>query len=151
MSCDPRYQLIQFNSVGDEVMRVQLPDDMRPHHAVETATATFVVSRLNLQLNQHQIVEVNNVGEVLRQFSGQRLSSLGRTRHIAVDSRGNILVADCDNSCIMLLDSRLTLRRTIINKLNYKPWRLCYNEQSGQLLVGLLDRGGVAVFDVLCR
>ena len=151
-SLDP-YQLIQFDEVGDELRRVLLPDDMRPEHAVESPAGTFIVSRYNTPLDQYQVAEVNTGGEVLRQFSGSRLPSLGLTPRVAVDSHGNIFVADHDNRCILLLDSRLTLRRTVIDKyqLNYtRPSRLCYIEQSGQLLVGLLQ-GGVAVFDMLCR
>jgi len=148
----PHHQLIQFDSVGDELIRVQLPDDMAPEHAVESPTGSFIVSLYNYELKQDQVVEVNNVGVVLRKFSGSRLSSLGFTQHVAVDSEGHIFVADRDNHCILLLDSQLNLRCTIIDKHqlnNERPRRLCYNEQSGQLLVGLVDT--VMVFDVLCR
>jgi len=143
------HQLIQFDEVGDELRRVQLPDDMDPWHAVESPTGTFIVSRYNYQLKQGHVSEVNTGGEVLRQFSGSHLSPL-RTPHVAVDSHGNILVADQDNSRILLLDDHLTLLRVIIDKhqLNDKsPDRLCYIEQSGQLLVVL--SGDVEVFDVL--
>ena len=101
---------------------------------------------------QSDVVEVNPDGEVLRQFSGSRPSSLGSTPHVAIDSHGNIFVADRHNRRILLLDAHLSLRRVIDeHQLNDKlPWRLCYREQSGQLSVGLY-RGGVAVFDVLCR
>ena len=152
-SRDPRRQLIQFNSVGDELTRVQLPDDMTPQHAVESPTGSFIVSLHNYQLEQYQVVEVNNVGVVLRNFSDSRLSSLSLTERVAVGSQGHIFVADYDNRCILLLDSQLDLRRTIIDEhqLNNKvPYRLCYNEQSGQLLVGSTYPGHVMVFDVLC-
>ena len=147
-------QLRQFDADGDELRRVQLPDHMAPRHAVESPTGTFIVSRKNTQLEQYQVVEVNIGGEVLRQFSGSRLTSLGRTEHVAVDSHGNIFVADEDNCHILLLDDHLSLRRVIIDEhqLNYEwPWRLCYREDKGQLLVGLFRGGKVAVFDVLCR
>ena len=140
-------QLIQFDAVGDELRRVQLPGDMIPRHAVESPTGTLIVSHYNVLL--HKVSEVNTGGEVLRQFSGSHLSPL-RTPHVAVDSHGNILVADQDNSRILLLDDHLTLLRVIIDKhqLNDKsPDRLCYIEQSGQLLVVL--SGDVEVFDVL--
>ena len=72
--------------------------------------------------------------------------------HVAVDSHGNIFVADYDNLRILLLDAHLTLRRVIIDEhqLNYKrPRRLCYREQSGQLLVGFYQGDSVSVFDVV--
>jgi len=102
-------------------------------------------------MEQYQVSEVNTGGEVLRQFTGSRLSSLSRPEHVAVDSLGNIFVADSDNHRILLLDAHLTLRRVIIDEhqLNDKqPWRLCYREQSGQLLVAFAE-GGVSVFDVV--
>jgi len=145
------HQLIQFDEVGDELRRVQLPRDMRPVHAVESPTGTFIVSRYNYQQEQHDVSEVNTGGEVLRQFSGSHLPSLGYTPHVAVDSHGNILVADQHKHRILLLDAHLTLLRVVVDQhqLNYKePLCLCYIEQSGQLLVGLDD---VKVFDVLCR
>jgi len=152
------HQLREFDSDGDELRRVQLPHDMPPYHAVESPTGTFIVSRYNKQLYEEQrvdqgdVVEVNTGGEVLRQFSGPRLSSLGFTPHVAVDSHGHIFVVDYHNhrNRILLLDAHLSLRRIIIDEHRHKYWRLCYREQSGQLLVGF-SKAGVAVFDVLCR
>ena len=152
----PTRQLREFDSEGDELRRVQLPHDMEPLHAVESPTGTFIVGRYKYQeqdVYQGDVVEVNTGGEVLRQFSGSRLSSLGKTPHVAFDSHGNIFVADWSNRRILLLNAHLSLRRVIIDEhqLNYKsPLRLCYREQSGQLWVGL-GKGVVAVFDVLCR
>jgi len=145
-------ELMQLDDAGNELRRVQLPEYMRPEHAVESPSATFIVGHQNTELNyQYQVSEVNTAGQVLRQFSGSRLSPLGYLEHIAVDSRGNIFVADRDSGRILLLDAQLALRRVIIDEhhLNNLPYRLCYNEQSGQLMVGFLS--GVAVFDVRKR
>jgi len=144
-------QLRQFDADGDELRRVQLPDHMEPLHAVESPTGTFIVGLNNTQLKQRQVVEVNTGGEVLRQFSGSRLTSLF-THHVAVDSHGNIFVPDEDNRHILLLDKHLSLRRVIIDEhqLNYKPpLRLCYREDKGQLLVAFWDIKAVSVFEVL--
>jgi len=145
-------QLMQLDSLGNELRRVQLPDHMNPLHAVESPTTTFIVTDRNIQLNQYQVSEVNTDGQVLHQFNGSRLSPLGWTRHIAIDSHGNVLVANYGNSRILLLDAKLRLRRLIIDEhlLNDRqPRRLCYKESTGQLLVGFYDEK-VAVFDVLC-
>jgi len=165
-------QLRQFDAAGgDELRRVGLPDYMEPEHAVESPIGTLIVSYRNRQLYSHcpccdprtrdpgQVSEVSTEGQVLRQFS----RSLDWPRHIAVDRQGNIFVADSDKRHILLLDAQLALRRVIIDarQLSYRrpgslryveqrPRRLCYMEQSGQLLVGFCD-GGVAVFDVLQR
>ena len=143
-------QLIQFDAHGDELRRVQLQDSAYPWHAVESPTGTFIVGLYNKQLKHSQVTEVNTGGEVMRQFG----SPLGDTQdlHVAVDSHGNVFVADCDNHHILLLDDHLSLRRVIIDEhqLNEKPRRLCYREQSGQLLVAL-ENGGITVFDVLRR
>jgi len=149
-------QLIHLDAGGDELRRVPLPDYMHPHHAVESPSGTFIVSHSNTQLKQQQVSEVNTEGQVLRQFSG---SSLGQPLHILADSRGNIIVADTFYCRILLLDAKLALRRVIVDEhlLNYqKPWRVCYVEQSGQLLVefdviSFHDKKRVAVFDLLRR
>jgi len=144
-------QLMQFDADGNELSRVDLPDDMLPRHAVESPTGTFIVGHHNTQLKQRQVSEVNTGGEVLRQFTGSRLLSLSEPTHVAVDSHGNIFVAESDNRRILLLDAHLTLRRIILDEhqLNYKqPRRLCYREQSGQLLVGF-NEPVVSVFDVV--
>ena len=143
-------QLIQFDAVGDELCRFSLSD---PQRAVESPTGTFIVSHKSTRLKQWRVSEVNTRGRVLRQFSGSRLLPLGYTPHVAVDSQGNIFVADWDRRQILLLNSELALRRVIIDEhqLNDKiPWRLCYNEQSRQLLVGFVGED-VAVFAVIRR
>ena len=84
-------QLMQLNEAGDELRRVQLPEYMRPEHAVESPSATFIVSHENTELNQNQVSEVNTEGQVLRQFSGSRLSPLGEPEHIAIDSQLSLI------------------------------------------------------------
>lgn len=141
-------QLMQFDADGDELRRLQLPDDMKPWNAVESPAGTFIVSTFNTPMDHGQVIEINSTCQVLRQFS----SSLGRTPHVAVDCRGNIFVADFDNCRILLLSTHLTLRRVIIDEHhlnNEHPRRLCYVEHSGQLLVAFYR--DVAVYDVLGR
>jgi len=154
-------QLIQFDAAGgDELRRDGLPDYMDPRHAVESPIGTFIVGHKNTQLNQDQVSEVSTEGQVLRHFSG---SSLDWPAYIAIDRQRNVFVADSVKRHILLLDVQLALRRVITDarQLSYRrpgslryveqrPQRLCYMEQSGQLLVGFSE-GSVAVFHVLQR
>jgi len=153
-------QLRQFDAAGgDELRRVGLPDYMAPLHAVESPTGTFIVGHSNTQLRQWHVSEVSTEGQVVRQFSS---SSLSWPEHIAVDRQGNILLADSRNRRILLLDAQLSLCRVIIDErqlsfrlprrrhVEQQPLRLCYMEQSGQLLIGFFYCN-VAVFDVLQR
>jgi len=145
--------LAQFDAVGDELRLACLPRYMDPDHAVESPTGTFIVSYRHTELMQWQFSEVNTEGQVLRQFSGTR-PTLGNTPHIAVDSQGNIFAVsrDRDRRRILQLDRQLAVCCIIIDEhqLNSRqPRRLCFVEQSGQLLVGM--GYSVAVFDMLHR
>ena len=141
-------ELMQYDAEGNELRRIQLEADMKPEHAVESPSRTYIVSHEKTQLGQHQVSEVNADGKVLRHFGGSRLSSLGQSPYIAVDTHGNIFVAEHESRHILVLDAQLKFRRVVIDEhqLNYQPHRLCYREQSG-LLVGF--HLGAAVYDVL--
>jgi len=144
-----------FDADGRELRPICLPDYMEPLHAVESPTGTFIVSHFNRDLKQYQVSELDREDRVLRHFAGSRLVPLGEPIHLAVDSRGMVFVADFDNCRVLLLDARLQLHRVVIDErqLNNKlPWRLCYKERSGHLLVGFAGIGRcIAVFDVLRR
>ena len=115
VTSDDTRELIQFDAIGDELRRVQLPRDIPPRHAVESPAGTFIVSHYNTQVRgQHRVSEVNTGGEVLRQFSGSHVSPLLWASRVAVDSRGNIFLADSRR--ILLLDDHLILRRVIVDE-----------------------------------
>jgi len=139
-------KLMQFDANGVEQRCVSLPEGTAPYHAVESPAGKLVVVHSNTQQKEWQVSELDGEGRVLHHFS----ESLNWPDHIAVDSRGNIFVADTRNRRILLLDAQLTVCRAIINEdlLNgEEPRRLCYMKESGQLLVGLDN--SVSVFEVL--
>jgi len=143
-------QLLQFDAGGEQLRRVDLPECVDPEHTPSSRRPawTFIVGHYSLLDRQHQLSEVGAGGEVLRQFSA---AHLGRIQHVAGDSRGHAFVAV--DGRVLLLDAQLALRRVVVDEhrlSNKKPRRLCYVEQSGQLLV-VLGRRSVAVFDVFRR
>ena len=89
------------------------------------------------------------VNQLLNQYP-EAHPQLGLATHVAVDSRGNVIVVDHDNSRVLLFDDQLMFRRVVVDLMNYRePCRLCYRDDSEnrhKLLVGF--RLGVAVFDV---
>jgi len=116
-------------------------------HAVESPTGLLIVSTIqyNKGKNHHLVRKVNTAGQVIN--CSPALDSIP---HMAVDSKGNVLVAypECQ---ILLIGPELRQWHAIVdeNQLSYEqPMRLCYIEQSGQLLVGLKNRGSVAVYNV---
>jgi len=114
-------------------------------HAVESPTGLLIVSHYNKGKKHHQVSKVNTAGKVIN--CSPALDSIP---HMAVDSKGNVLVAYPERQ-ILLFGPELMQWHAIVdeNQLSYEqPMRLCYIEQSGQLLVGLKNRGSVAVFNV---
>ena len=78
--------------------------------------------------------EVDVTGRLLRTFTDVKWPS-----HLSLDSEGRVLVADCLNHRILLLNIELQLQRVLIDtnpqlKLG-GPERLCYDELSSRLYV----------------
>jgi len=115
-------------------------------HAVELPTGLLIVSHYIREKKHYQVSMVNTAGQLFNSSP-----ALHTIPHMAVDSKGNVLVAYPDNRQILLIGPELRQWHAIVdeNQLSYEqPMRLCYIEQSGQLLVGLKNRGSVAVFNV---
>jgi len=79
--------------------------------------------------------EVDVTGRLLRTFT----DDVGGPQHLSVDSEGRVLVADCDNHRILLLNSEPQLQRVLIDTVSQvklrKPSRLCYDELTSRLCV----------------
>src|SRR5664279_1320165 len=89
-----------------------------------------------------QFAELDGEGRVLRVFGGLRGDGpyqLNKPRYLSLDVDGRVLVADCDNRRILLLDSKLKLERVLLsadNKLDSELYCMYFNRQTGQLTVG---------------
>ena len=135
--------LRQFDVHGVELRRVDVSGIT---HAVELPTGLLIVSHYIREKKHYQVSKVNTAGQLFNSSP-----ALHTIPHMAVDSKGNVLVAYPDNRQILLIGPELRQWHAIVdeNQLSYEqPMRLCYIEQSGQLLVGLKNRGSVAVFNV---
>jgi len=70
--------------------------------------------------------------------------------YLSLDSEGHVLVADCWNDRILLLNSQLQLQRVLVDTNSqvklWLPKRLCYNELTSQLYVA--HRGSISLFNL---
>jgi hypothetical protein len=102
----------------------------RLRHTMETWRGTFIVCHT-------QVVEVNDSGHVIRVYSDQQ--QLDWPFYLALDSDGRVFVADYYKHRVLLLNSRLELERILLDTEQHQlvdlPWRLCYIEQTRQLIV----------------
>jgi len=80
------------------------------------------------------VSEVDVCGRVLSTFTDVSLPV-----NLSLDSEDHVLVADCYNHRIMLLNNKLQLRCVLVDTdsavLLWKPKQLCYNEPTSQMYV----------------
>jgi hypothetical protein len=135
--------LFQYGPDGKQLKHITLPDYIYPQHAIEKTSGSFIVCHTGHGDDQHdQVSKVDVDGRVVRVYGGQRGHSphqLNWPRHLAQDSAGRVFVADFGNRRILVLKPELELEGVLVtlafDDLS-KPWRLCYVENTGQLVVG---------------
>ena len=139
-------QLILYSEELERIALIGLPYYMRPLYATESAADTIVLSHVgafttcgDVEGEFYQICEIGRRGEILRTFGDPNYKShlgLHLPRYIAMDSAGGrMFVADSAKRRILLLNSDFELECVIVEGLDSDPCRLCYDEESGRLLV----------------
>jgi len=86
------------------------------------------------------VSEVDVHGTILHSYT-----DVSSPHHLSLDSEGHVLVADCDNHRILVLNSQLQLQHVLVETNSQEPlhwwppleWpsKLCYNELTSQLYV----------------
>lgn len=138
------------------VDRIQLPTDVASvKHAVETSNGNFLVL-LELATGLVQtsiggktefpnwkrprargIYEVTNAGKIVRWFSPWTQSyQLDDPRHLAMDSDGQVFVADHAKDRMTQFDSELNMVQVIEKPGMFGPKRLFYDKAKQQLWIG---------------
>ena len=144
-SCETR-QLLVYNTRDKQqqqlhsIKSIQLPRDIVPRHAVETDRNTIVFCHTgpDRRTGLHRVVEIDADATVVRQFGAVDREHLNVPRHLAtVSGDGHLLVADCYNRRILLLDDQLRLVRVLVQRDDgVLPSRLCHSSHDGRLLIG---------------
>jgi hypothetical protein len=132
---------------------------MHATHAVETTHNTYIVSHRStllgdILLSEHDSAsEIDINGRVVRIFNSQH-NDIGSIqfnlpRYLALAGNNHMIVADCFNERIVVLNEDLQLKRVLIN-LSYKqqPLRHCFSQQTGLLFTACYQSAEVAVYNV---
>jgi len=145
-------KLQQFTSHGTRLQTIQLQDIQFPNQVIQLSSGQFVISH---SIIQHRVCLVDGKGAVIRSFGGTPGSDLTKMNEpvgLAVDDHGNILVADQDNSRLLVLDPTLTSAREMsvwVDERLEGPYRLWYDKSRGRLYVGEWDGKRVVIVDHL--
>lgn len=141
--CD-KNKLLEYSPDGRILLAVQLPSAVRrPQHALEFEDGLYVVSYgsgESASAAVHGVCLVSRDGESLGSFpvdSSSPSTALNLPVYLAVDGGGNVLVADLNNSRVLLLDSRLKFVRELLtydHGLQF-PRRICLDGPNGRLIV----------------
>jgi hypothetical protein len=151
--------LIIYRNDGQLVACHTLPTDIcKPRHAVFNAVnGSFIVSYSNNDGTLHSVSElqldpISVELRVIRSYrcpTGRTIRHLRWPRHLAIDSRGYVFVADCGNDRVLLLDTELEIDRIMLSRIEglERPWRLCLDAQHGNLIVGSVT-GSIKIFHI---
>lgn len=127
-----------------------------PLHAVKLANGQFAVSHGWTSADLHRLCVIDAEGKLKKSFGERRGSTNGQMDvpiYLAVDRNGFVLVADRDNSRVLLFDPDLELKREILSRDKHglrRPRKILLDESNGRLFVADNENfrdGRILVFD----
>jgi len=146
-------KLQKFTTHGTLLLTIQLQADIQfPNQVIHLSGGQFVISHSG---TQRRVCLVDDKGAVIRSFGGtpgSGLTKMNEPAGLAVDDHGNILVADQDNSRLLVLDPTLTSAREMSVSVDgglEEPYSLWYDKLRGRLYVGEWDGIRVVIVDHL--
>ena len=141
--------LQEYTTHGELVRTILLDPDIRePWHAVQMSDNRYVVSH---QRALHRVSVVSEDGAVVRSFggpAGSEAAPLNGPRGVTLDGRGNVVVADCRNHRLLLLNKDFSEdRECLLNKELSYPFSLWFDQKRNRLYVGEYGGGRVLVIE----
>jgi len=142
-----------FTTHGTLLQDIQLQVDIEcPRHAVQLSTGQFLVSHSG---SLHRVCLVGVDGAVVRSYGGQKGSQLTQMNEplgLAVDREGRVIVADCWNNRLLVIDQSLSSAHEMsvsVDRGLKCPEILWYDQSRRRLYIGELKGGRVIVIDNL--
>jgi len=139
-------KLQEFTTHGKLLRTIRL-DLEKPGPVVQLSSGQFVVSHSTDTLYGHntdilhRVCLLDDKGAVVRSYGSPEGSDLTKMKcpaGLAVDEKGNILVADCGNDRLLVLDPFLTSARQMTVSVGgglKEPFALCFDASRGRLLI----------------
>ena len=133
VTCGDARKLKEFATNGTLVREILLQEDLiKPLHAIQF-NGQFVISHGYTSDRLHRVCTINSTSHVTRCYGGPPGSAIGQLNqpwHLAMDEKGNVLVADYTNGRVLMLDNQLNYVGELISRPNSNmtalgPWRLC--------------------------
>jgi len=145
-------------AVKETVIKLSRAIFTSPHCAVMTTRKTFIVCYGLKWHEMNRVCEVDMTGHMLKAFGsapGEGVGQLNLPYHLSLDDEERIIVADCLNDRVLLLNKHLMLQRVLVTWNDPQsltddargPVTLHYDRHSGRLLVGLLS-GHVDIYQL---
>jgi len=133
-------QLQQFTTHGTLLQTIQLqPDTEWLRQVVELSNGQFVISHTG---THHRVCLLDDKGAVIRSYGGTPgcdLTKMNWPMGLEMDEDENVLVADCNNNRLLVLDRSLTSAREMSVSVDgglKGPRSLCYDKSRGRLYIG---------------
>lgn len=120
-----------------KVRSIQLPDEIEyPKHAVRSSGGNYAVSGKVKGSEVWGVFDVNVDGEMLHRLTQD--TQLTEPYHLAIDSADRLIVADCWNHRLLVVDAKFSRSEELLPKDKKElrwPWRLHYVASDNQVLV----------------
>jgi len=149
LTCRDDHMLIEISSqTGELIRQIELPAEIDcPYHAAQLTTAQFVVCYSTTDSGNHGVSIVDSQGGTMM----QKFTQLHYPSHVLVDESSHcVYVADYQQSRVVRLNkiiSSLELLHEVSVGNSDWPWRLCLDDHTRRLIVGL-DKGNVIILQL---
>ena len=135
-----RRSIVEYATSGSLIRSFKLDVSIdNAQQAIELSNGQFVVCHPDS--TQHRVCVVDTAGRIVHSYGGPKGSSAGQLNapfRLAVDKRGCVLVADCDNKKVQVLSPTLTRLGDVTTPGHQlkQPCALHLDELSNRLYVG---------------
>src|SRR6218665_1507991 len=135
--------LKEYSPDGQLLREINLTDmgNPNPRHAIKLANGNFLICCTSSGNVLHTVCKVDADGKLERSFDGNcgsTIAQLTNPVYLSVDGNGFVMVADRNNSRVVLLDSDLQFKREILSRKRHGlqwPKRILLDESTGRLIV----------------